>query len=142
MIPHVDVAVVGAGVTGLAAAWAAEQKGATVAVVEAGANCGGSIQSQHIDGFLVERGASSMTGSAALMRVLGQLGLRDEVVVPPTNASRRFIVRNSKLCPLPSSPLGLLTTPALTWRGKMRALREPWVAQSQVSPEFESVAAL
>ena len=58
MIEHVDVAVAGAGVTGLAAAWAAEQQGATVALFEAGAECGGVIKSENADGFLVERGAT------------------------------------------------------------------------------------
>lgn len=142
MIEHVDVAVAGAGVTGLAAAWAAEQQGATVALFEAGAECGGVIKSENADGFLVERGATSMTGSADVMQLLRRLSLRDDVIVPPAASKRRYIVRDGQLCVLPASPPGLLTTSALSWRAKFRVLREPWVSPPTIPPEAESLAQL
>src|SRR5690606_35073440 len=41
-------------------------------------------------------------------------------------SKRRFILRGGKLCEVPDGPAALLTTPALSWRGKLRLMYEPF----------------
>jgi oxygen-dependent protoporphyrinogen oxidase len=50
------------------------------------------------------------------------------VVTANPAAARRFILRDGRLCRVPDSPIGLLKTRALSWRGKARLLAEPWAA--------------
>lgn len=142
MIEHVDVAVIGGGVTGLAAAWGAERKGASAAVLEASSECGGVIGSAIADGFLVERGATSMAGTPATMLLLRELGLHSEIIEPPAASKRRYVVRDGKMCALPSSPLGLVRTPVLSFAAKWRALMEPLVRRSAQSGTSESLQQL
>ena len=51
-----DVAVIGAGVAGLACAWALEQSGLHVRVLERSARVGGRVGTDVIDGFRCDRG--------------------------------------------------------------------------------------
>jgi len=54
-------------------------------------------------------------------------------------ASVRFIVRDGKLVPLPTSPGTLFTTPALSLGAKLRLLREPFIPPTTATAE-ESIA--
>ena len=55
-----DVIVVGGGISGLASAWALQQGGAQVVLLEAAPRAGGTIGSAREDGFLVESGPNSV----------------------------------------------------------------------------------
>lgn len=83
-----------------------------------------------------------MAFSAKLMTVLRELSLQQEMLQPPAESRRRFIVRDGRLRALPSSPLGIITTSALSVSGKLRALAEPWVPRSTLPSEAETVAQL
>ena len=52
----VDVVVIGAGLAGLSAAHYLERAGKCVAVLEASEAVGGRVHTDHIDGFLLDRG--------------------------------------------------------------------------------------
>ena len=59
--------VVGAGMTGLAAAWELQQRGLPYVLLEAGDYFGGKVQSEPTeDGFLVEKAAEAITDEDAL----------------------------------------------------------------------------
>ena len=60
------VAIVGAGLTGLTAAYRLKQRGARVVVYEAGDRIGGSIKSERRDGYLAELGPSSLAAPSGL----------------------------------------------------------------------------
>jgi oxygen-dependent protoporphyrinogen oxidase len=123
----VDLLVVGGGIAGLAAAWAAHRRGWTVAVLEAEAVVGGKLRTDRIDGYLCEWGPHTFLGSAhTLWRLIDELGLHDQVVasLPPGD---RFVFRGGRARRLPSDPGSALRGDFLSWRGKLRVAAEPFI---------------
>ena len=134
------VAVVGAGVAGLTAAWHLKRRGIRVVVYEASDRVGGVIRTERRDGYLAELGPNSLTpGGAAVTEVLSQLGLDATRIEAQREARKRYIVRKSKLVALPTSPSQLLTTRLLSNGAKLAIFGEPMVEAGD-SPMEESVA--
>ena len=133
--------MVGAGVTGLAAAYSAQREGADVAIIEASNRVGGVVSTKLIDGFLIEEGPNSLSASNELLALLCEIGLSDEIIDPPPSSHRRFIVRNNELHALPTSPSELISSKLLSVTGKFRALCEPVLPRSQNDGD-ESLASL
>ena len=138
---HVDVAVVGAGISGLATAFELQRRGVSVAVLDAEPRAGGVIGTIHRDGALVETGPNSALDTTPLINeLLDALGIRDERAEASAVAGTRYIVRGGKLLPLPTSPGAFLATPAFTPGAKFRLWREPFVPPAPPDVE-ESIAA-
>ncbi|HEY9015657.1 MAG TPA: protoporphyrinogen oxidase, partial [Gemmatimonadales bacterium] len=135
-----SVAVIGAGITGLTAAYCLKQRGCRVVVYEAGDRPGGVVKSERRDGFLVELGPSSMSAPGpAVDRILSDLGLESSRVTASPAARTRYIVRRGKLVPLPLAPSELLTTRLLSNTAKLAVFGEPLIEPSESSMD-ESVA--
>jgi len=121
----VKVAIVGGGLGGLAAARTLVAAGIDAHVLEAAPRAGGVIGTSHADGFLREHAASSFLGGVSR----GGLALCEELGVPIDKASprakKRFIYIDGKLRQLPQTPLELIRSDLLTWRGKLDLIREP-----------------
>ena len=140
-IVDVDVIVIGAGISGLAAAFGLKQHGASVEVFDAAARAGGVIGTVHRDGALFETGPNSALDTTPLINeLLDGLDIRAERLEASAVASRRFIVRGGTLIPLPTSPQAFLTTPAFSFRAKLRLMRAPFIAAAPPDAE-ESIAA-
>ena len=136
----VDVVVVGAGISGLVAAFRLQRSGLTVDVLEAAARPGGVIGTERRDGVLFERGPNSTLDTTPLINeLLDELGIRGERAEATAAAATRFIVRGGKLVALPTSPGAFLSTPAFTVGAKLRLLREPFIAPAAPDAE-ESIA--
>ncbi len=115
---HVDVAVVGAGMAGIAAALEAREAGRSVVLIDP--SPGGLLRT--VNGH--EVGPQSLLGSADdVWWVLEQLQLINEVVPLPSRLPR-FLVRDGRLCAISASPVSLLTTSALTWSERLSLGRE------------------
>jgi protoporphyrinogen/coproporphyrinogen III oxidase len=119
------VAVVGAGLGGLVAAFRLRQAGIEVVVLEASARAGGVLGTSRVDGFVREHAAN-----AALTGVAGGLAdLCDELGVALARASKaarkRWIWIDGKLRALPMDPISFARSDLLTWRGKLTLLGEP-----------------
>jgi len=137
MIP---VAVVGAGITGLTAAFCLHRKGIPVTVYEAGNRVGGAIQSLRSNGFLAEFGPNTiLETSPRIAELIREAGLSSRRLDPDPAASARYVVRYRRPIPMPSSPIGMLTTRLFSAKAKLAILKEPFVPPRTDGKE-ESVA--
>jgi oxygen-dependent protoporphyrinogen oxidase len=136
---HRSVAVVGAGITGLVAAYELRRRGVNVTLYEASGHAGGVIRTTHADGFLAEHGPNSFVTSAPVEALLTQLDLQGDVVEANPGANKRFVVRHGQLVPFPLSPPAMLGTKLFSLRAKLRVLLEPLVKQGAPDAD-ESVA--
>jgi oxygen-dependent protoporphyrinogen oxidase len=136
---EVESLVIGAGAAGLGAASALVARGRNTGVLEARAQPGGVMQSERIDGFLIERGPNTTRISAETLAGLRGAGIEAALLAASPESRVRFLLRPEGLVPVPLGPLGLATTPLLSRAGKWRMLREPFVASGDASSE--SVAA-
>jgi oxygen-dependent protoporphyrinogen oxidase len=135
-----SIAILGAGLTGLTAAYRLSQRGQRVRVFETGPRVGGAIRTERVDGWLVEAGPNSLlAGDPAVAALIDELGLGPERVAANRQAKNRYIVRRGRAVPAPLSPPALLRTSLLSWRAKFLLLTEvlmrPRVRHSDVSLE-------
>lgn len=125
------VVVVGAGITGLAAAHriATLAPEVTLTVLEARARPGGNIETERQSGFLLDGGPDAyLRTKPEATRLVGELGLGDELVSPLARSA--YVAWRGRLERLPGgmalavpTRLGpMLSTPLLSWEGKARAL--------------------
>ena len=125
------IAVVGAGIAGLSAAYWLNRKGFEVQVFERSDRTGGVIRSERSDGFLVDYGPNStLETSETLSELVRALGLEGQKVYGREAANNRYIVRDGALQALPTSPGAFLTTGLFSWKAKLRLLAEPFVRRS------------
>jgi oxygen-dependent protoporphyrinogen oxidase len=115
------VVVVGAGITGLAAAYEATRAGARVTVLEGGRRIGGKLAVSEVGGVQVDEGAESL-----LVRVPDGVGLLGELgldLVPPATSSAAVWSRGA-LRPLPARTLlGIPTDLASLARSEVLSAR-------------------
>jgi protoporphyrinogen/coproporphyrinogen III oxidase len=132
-----DVAVIGGGISGLCASWQLSQLGIPFTLYESSSRLGGMIGTEKRDGYLLERGPSTLlAASPRITALMTALGLDDRIVLPSASATRRYIVKQGRLEALPQSPREALTTPLLSTAGKLRVLAEPFVnARREVGQE-------
>jgi len=137
-IPEVDAVVVGAGIAGLAAALELQDAGCEVAVVDPSDRPGGVMRTDHVSGYVIERGPNTLQVNAEALAFFRRRNM-EEMLLKAKPASRlRFIYRRGGLVQVPMSPVALVRTPLLGARGKLRMLIEPFVRRG--APESESVA--
>ena len=86
-----SVAIIGAGITGLTAAFYLKRKGVPVTVYEAGPRAGGVIQSFRKDGFLSEFGPNTiLETSPKIAQLIEDAGLAARKRVPDPKAEARI----------------------------------------------------
>ncbi len=135
-----DVIVVGAGISGLAAAYALHQRRANVLVLEARATPGGSIRSEQSDGFVVENGPNTVVSRDPLLwQHFAELGIEADRLTADRRSGKRYIVLHGKPTLIPTSPPALVQSKLLSVKAKLRMLAEPLLPRA-VTPD-ESVAA-
>ena len=126
------VAVVGAGITGLAAAWHLMRAGRDVVVFDSAAAPGGNIQSErHPDGWLIESGPNSLQETPAVSALIQSLGLAPVRQEASRSAKNRYILRDGRLRPLPLSPPDFLRSGVFSKRTKFRVLKEVFRSRRQ-----------
>jgi oxygen-dependent protoporphyrinogen oxidase len=128
-----DVAVVGGGVSGLAAAHHLHRSGLAVVLIEATSRLGGKVQTDHQDGFLIEAGPDSFVASkGSVLDLARDLGIEHRVIASRPEYRGSHVWWRGRLHPLPGGLLlmvpyrlgPLLSSSLLSWRGKLRVLAD------------------
>lgn len=124
------IAVIGAGISGLAAAHFLKRGGAEVTVFEKGNGPGGTIGTKVVDGYLVENGPNSTSETNFVIdELLSDLSISEEKVYADESSKYRFILRKGKLHALPSGPGSFISTKLWTGGGKLRLFAEPFIGR-------------
>ena len=135
-----SVAIIGAGITGLTAAFYLKRKGIPVTVYEAGERGGGVIQSIRKDGFLAECGPNTLLEtSPKIAQLVRDAGLASRRLDSDPKAEARYVVRYRRPIAMPASQLGIFTSELLSAKAKFALLREPFVPARRDGKE-ESIA--
>lgn len=88
MTERVDLAVVGAGISGLAAAWEAHRRGARVVVADAAPVAGGKLRTGRLAGAPVDEAADAFLARVPdAADLCAELGLETELVSPATGTA-------------------------------------------------------
>jgi protoporphyrinogen/coproporphyrinogen III oxidase len=137
MKPDFDLAIVGAGFAGLAAAHFATKAGRRVVVLEATDRVGGKALTVQKDGFVVEQGPLGwLNREPSMLEALQDLGL--EPLVASDAQAQRYLVHQNRLAALPTGLWAFLRTPILSPVGRLRFMTEFMVRKRRLADD-ESV---
>jgi oxygen-dependent protoporphyrinogen oxidase len=136
---HVPALVVGGGISGLVCAHALRKSGIDAQLVEASPRPGGVINSVTRDGFLLELGPQSFSGTAAIRQLCADIGISNELLQAPPHAPR-YVLIDGHLQPAPLSPPAFFLSSMINGGTKWALLRD--IFGKSIPPNAdESVAA-
>ena len=138
MTRHVPALVVGGGISGLVCAYALRKAGIDAQLVEASPRPGGVIHSVTRDGFLLELGPQSFSGTPALRELCAELGISNELLHAPPRAPR-YVLIDGLLRPVPLSPPAFFMSSLINGSTKWAFVRD--ILGKSIPPDGdESVA--
>lgn len=100
-----EATVVGAGIAGMLAAYALDNNGYRVTLIEENKNAGGLIKTSKTEHGIAESAAHSLIATQAVRELCAELDVK--LIEPRKEASAKFIVREGRLRRF---PLGILET--------------------------------
>ena len=142
----VDVAIIGGGISGMAAAYELQRRGVSARVVEAGSRPGGVIRTERFDGWVVDGGPDSLlVQKPAAVALCRELGIADRLVSTLTPRTA-YVMRDGALYPIaegsflgfPLKFMALARSPLFSIGGKLRLAAELVIPQR--GGEDESIA--
>jgi oxygen-dependent protoporphyrinogen oxidase len=127
-LPHsmptrIPVLIVGAGISGLTCAYQLRKSGIDAHIVEAASQPGGVIRSKRRDGFLLELGPQSFSGTPPLRNLCRVLGIENELIEAPHSAPR-FLLINGQLKAAPLSPPAFFASSLFSAKTKFSIIRD------------------
>lgn len=125
-----SVAVIGAGLTGLSAAFYLKKQNIPFKVFEKSSRIGGVIQTKKRDGFIWETGPSTGTlGKPEIVELFEDSNSMDILETASSVSAKRYIWKKNKLHAIPSGIFSGLLTPLFSFRDKFGILLEPFRAR-------------
>ena len=132
------IAIVGAGISGLATAYAIEQQAkqanfdVETLVVEKEPRIGGKILSIEEDGFLCEWGPNGFLDNKPMtLDLCRQLKIDQQLLRSDDNARKRFIYSEKTLHQMPENGPAFLKSKLISWPGKFRLAAEMVIPKRQ-----------
>jgi oxygen-dependent protoporphyrinogen oxidase len=147
-VPVGRVVIVGGGISGISTAYYLAKAGVPSTIVESRPRLGGVIETDRVEGCLLEAGPDSfLAAKPAALELIKELGLGDQVIGSNDHLRVTFVRKNGRLVPLPdglmmmvpTKIMPLVTTPLVGWGTKFRMGLE-WFRAPEPKPEDESVA--
>ncbi|GAB4144053.1 MAG: protoporphyrinogen oxidase [Ignavibacteriales bacterium] len=136
-----QIAVLGAGISGLASAHWLKKNSFDFVILEKENHVGGSMQTIRKDGFQIDFGPNSGLETTPLIKqIVDDIGFSDQMVYANEIANKRFILRNNVLHELPTSPASFLKTKLFSTNAKLRLFAEPFIGKS-ADGYYQSLAA-
>lgn len=133
-----DVLIVGAGVSGLSAAWWLAQHGVTAELWERAAAPGGVIRTRRAGGYAMETGASLMLNfRPEVTTFIEQSGLASGKLALGSDTPR-FVVQRGMLAQVPTRLGSLAFTSFWSRGGRLRLLAEPLIPRGGDEAETAS----
>ncbi|UOR06045.1 protoporphyrinogen oxidase [Hymenobacter aerilatus] len=118
------IAIIGGGISGLTTAWYLQQAGVAYDLFEASDRPGGTIRTQHHDGYLLETGPNSLQLSDDLRDLIQDLGLTEQLQDTAAVSANRYVLRNGHYRKLPGKPQQLLFSGFFSLKARYHILRE------------------
>jgi protoporphyrinogen/coproporphyrinogen III oxidase len=140
--------IVGGGISGLSSAYYLAKGGASSTLLESRPRLGGVIQTEHVEGCVIEAGPDSFLSiKPAALELIAELGLAGDVIGSNDHLRKTFVWRGGRLIALPDGLmmmvptriLPLLTTGLIGWGTKLRMAFELFRAPKMRAAD-ESVA--
>ncbi len=134
------VVILGAGISGLTSAYFLAKEGLDVTVLEKKREVGGSIDTVKEKGFLFDRGPNSgLETTPVLSKIVSDLKLEDDLVYANKEGSKRYILRDNMLHPLPMNPPAFIKSRLFSSKAKTRLFAEPFIGRSK-DGYYQSIA--
>ena len=136
-----DVIIIGAGLTGLTAAYYLKKRGLDVVIFEKENRPGGVIQTYSEDGFVYEAGPNTgVLSHPDVAELFEELTGICKLEIADPEAKRRLIWKSGRWHALPAGLISAVKTPLFTARDKFRIIGEPFRRKGK--DPFETLADL
>jgi oxygen-dependent protoporphyrinogen oxidase len=121
--------IVGGGITGLSAAYEFAKAGQPAVLLEARPRLGGVIETERVEGCVVEAGPDSfLAAKQAGLDLIREVGLGSELIGSNDKSRVTYLVRDGRLVPMPdglmmmvpTKILPMLATSIIGWKTKFR----------------------
>jgi oxygen-dependent protoporphyrinogen oxidase len=125
-----EVLIIGGGISGLTVAHASgmRDKPEKCELWECSDRMGGTIGTDHIDGYSVDWGPNGFLDREPLtLHLVDEIGLKHQLEPANLKSTKRFIVKDGRLHPVPFSPVKLLASGLLSPLEKARVFCEPFI---------------
>ncbi len=135
--------IIGGGITGLSAAWEAQQRGIAYTLLEASDRWGGKVITSELrmngSRFLVDGGPDTIvTRKPEAWDLTNELGILNQVDDPGSETRGIYVLDNASPLPIPLSPFQFISSTLMTTRGKLRMMAEPF-QPARMDDEDESL---
>ena len=138
---NIDIAIIGAGLTGLTTAFWLTRAGKKIQIIERQDRAGGQIRTFQENGFVYESGPNTgVVSYPEVAELFAALSPDCTLETAREESKKRWIWKGNKFHALPSGLVSAVTTPLFTLYDKFRILGEPFRAKG-TNPD-ESVAEL
>lgn len=123
----VEIAVIGAGLTGLTTAFYLKKKKIDFIVLEEKEKHGGVISTRNENGFVYEEGPNTgVLGNPEVAELFEDLDGLCKCEIARENVNKRYILKNGVWEPMPMGAWQAVNTPLFTFKDKLRLLGEPF----------------
>jgi oxygen-dependent protoporphyrinogen oxidase len=135
---HVPAVIIGGGISGLVCAYALRKAGIDACLLEASSRAGGVIHSERREGYLLELGPQSFSGTEPLHSLCRELSIENELLEAPPRAPR-YVLIGGELRPVPLSPQAFFGS-SLIGAGTKATIARDMFSKSRPPEQDESVA--